>query len=161
MSRVFSLFLMPCLLLTQSIAALGHSHGGDQPAGHDLRPHFHVAHFLTTETGGHHHHGAHGHHDDHGDRGTASDPESAPQPEPLSDDEHDSDAVYVAQVDCFLCRATDVDESLSVGSEWVSHESRLAVTVCDGALHGVTRWRQTLRCGSTCARYIELRTLRI
>jgi hypothetical protein len=88
--RVVSLLLVPCLLLTQS-AALGHHHGGDQPPGHDLRPHVHT----TPAPHDHEHHhgpGSHDHHDDGEDESeTARISPSLPQP--LSD--HDDDAVYV------------------------------------------------------------------
>src|SRR5260370_1019302 len=64
--RVLCLLLLPCVLLTQS-ASLGHCHGDTEPAGHDLRPHFHTN--LTSSCHGHHGHhrhgpGGHHHHDD-------------------------------------------------------------------------------------------------
>ncbi len=85
--RVVSIFLLPCVLLAQS-AALGHAHSGSQPAGHDLRPHFHTNRISYSCGGGSHHH-----HDD-GDDLPEPDTQPTPQPEPLSD--HDEDAVYVA-----------------------------------------------------------------
>jgi hypothetical protein len=85
--RVVSLMLLPCLLLTQS-AALGHAHGGVLPAGHGLRPHFHLA--SVHESHGHRHGpDGHHHHDADDEPDTELDPvlqEQAPH--------HDHDAVY-------------------------------------------------------------------
>src|SRR5262245_36881514 len=76
--QVMSLILVPCVLLTQSVA-FGHSHGGREPAGHGLRPHFHT----KLGSAGHHHH-----------PGDTDAPEpGTPAAEPISD--HDADAVYL------------------------------------------------------------------
>lgn len=47
MRRVVCLLLVPAVLLTQR-AGLCHGHGPAQPAGHDLRPHFHLR--LASQT---------------------------------------------------------------------------------------------------------------
>lgn len=39
--KIVSLILMPFVLLTQSVT-FGHSHAGNQPAGHELRAHIHL-----------------------------------------------------------------------------------------------------------------------
>lgn len=100
MRRSFvSLVLMPCVLLTQS-AVLGHSHPGGQPAGHDLRPHFHTG--SSTEhrcSHDHHHHGPgghHHHHDDCDDDESDTNLQGLSQTAPASD--HDADAVYVVSL---------------------------------------------------------------
>ncbi len=96
--RVVSLCLLPCLLLTQSVAMFGHAHAGLRLPGHDIRPHVHAN--LTSSDHGHHH-GPSGHRHGHGD--DALEPallvEQSSQPEPLPG--HDSDAVFVACVDVF------------------------------------------------------------
>ncbi|MDB5311301.1 MAG: hypothetical protein JWO38_5503 [Gemmataceae bacterium] len=86
--RVVSLVLLPGLLLTQS-AVFGHSHGGNQPAGHGIRLHIHTNPAPARHDLGHHH-GPGGHHHHH----DADDEPEPAQPEPMSG--HDDDAVYVA-----------------------------------------------------------------
>src|SRR5829696_9036925 len=97
-----SLLLLPCLLLSRS-AAFGHSHGGGEPAGHNSRPHLHVT-STPNEPGSHHHHRGHhhgpdGHHHHHEDGATPDDslPFQGVQNEPISD--HDSDVIYLGEVD--------------------------------------------------------------
>lgn len=168
MYRALSLILMPCLLLTQSLSALGHSHGSDEPAGHGLHPHFHVTRSVATESPGHHDHEANGHHHSHdvcsdcdGLKTLASKSIPASQPGPLSDHEHDSDAVYISQVECGLCRHSEVDERLSVSCEWDTPAFCQPVAVCVGPSREIANWRHTRPRGRTCARYISLRTLLI
>ncbi len=106
--RVVSLLLLPCLLLTQSVA-VGHSHAGPKPAGHDLRPHFHT----TPAPAGHghdgHRHGPGGHHHPHAPADDSSAPadETTPPAEPQSD--HDSSAVYTASVDLVAHQRSSAD----------------------------------------------------
>src|SRR5262245_18144873 len=93
--RAICLLLLPCVLLAQS-AVLGHSHGVGQPAGHDLRPHFHTEHASTRLKQAHHHHDRgcpHHHHDDGDDQAEPETPPT-PQPGPLPESDHDSDAVF-------------------------------------------------------------------
>jgi hypothetical protein len=102
---VVALFLLPSVLLTQ-LAAVGHSHYDSQPAGHDLRPHFHTGRAAPHHGQGHHHHGDHhhgpgSHHHHHDDADHAAESGTAPivQPNPLSEDHHDSDAIFLDRID--------------------------------------------------------------
>lgn len=109
--RIVSLLLLPCVLLTQS-AAFGHSHGGSQPAGHDLRPHVHTnpvpAGHHHDHDDGHHHHGHGGHHHDVVNDVASDAPVTPPtqSPEPLSD--HDSDAIYVNATDAVAVERSEL-----------------------------------------------------
>ena len=88
--KILSALLIPCVLLTQSAIAFGHSHGGDEPAGHGERAHLHFDWFGSDS--GHeckHHHKGHSHHG-HGGRHASSAESQSP---------HDSDAVYFPDVD--------------------------------------------------------------
>src|SRR2546430_8789890 len=97
--RLVSLLFLLCLVLTQT-ASLSHSHGGNKPPGHDLRPHFHISprseHRCHEQ--GHHHHGPGGHHHHHHDGEDIAEPDALPRPQlgPLSD--HDFDAIYITRV---------------------------------------------------------------
>lgn len=99
--RVVSLLMLPCVLLTQSMATLGHAHAGQRLPGHDLRPHFHTqpvpaAGFdrdLAVDPG--HHHGFVGLH--HHEEALTPQTPTTPDPGPQSD--HDTNAVYVTGVD--------------------------------------------------------------
>lgn len=96
--RVLTLLLLPCLLISQS-AALAHSHGGNQPAGHDLRPHVHVslvAHVHDHQHGHSHHHGTHSHHHDWDDEVAPADADDQLASLHESAPGHDSDALYVS-----------------------------------------------------------------
>lgn len=108
--RVVSLFLLPYVLLTQA-AAFGHSHGGSQPAGHDLRPHIHTTRAPAGHRHDHgrHHHGGGGHHHD-ADNVTSDAPTTPtfPHPEPLPD--HDSDAIYINAADVVVERSKPASE---------------------------------------------------
>ena len=115
--RIVSLFLLPCLLLTQS-AARGHSHTGDQPAGHTSRPHFHTA--LPAAAHGHDGH-AHGHtHHPHPHAGGSDVPgqdlQSAPVGGPQSD--HDSSAVFTGSVDLVTVPRSSIDNDRAEFSFW-------------------------------------------
>lgn len=73
MDRRATCGMLACCVLVAHLAALGHAHGVGSPAGHDLRPHLHLAgghvHAPSSEVGGHsHHHRSHGghSHDGHG-----------------------------------------------------------------------------------------------
>ncbi len=128
--RFVSLLLLPCVLLTQSVAALGHAHGGNQPAGHDLRPHFHTnsASARPGHESGHHHHGPGGHHHHHDDGDDAPEPgttQPTPNPEPLSEHEHDSDAVFISAVDAAVVERSQVDEEVASPTWWIAADSIL------------------------------------
>lgn len=114
--RIVSLFLLPCLLLTQS-AARGHSHTGDQPAGHDSRPHFHTAVPAAAHGRGGHDHG-HAHHHPHTGESVAPglDLQSAPVGGPESD--HDSSAVFTGSVDLVTAQRSSADNDPAAFSFW-------------------------------------------
>ena len=120
MYRVVSLFLLPCVLLTQSVS-LGHSHGGNDPAGHDPRSHFHTNSTSAPRSHdhGHHNHSSDGHHH-HDDGDDAPEPDTQPpsQPEPLS--EHDSDVVFITSVDVFINARSAVDDELAASLLWAA-----------------------------------------
>lgn len=128
--RIVSLVLLPCVLLSQS-AAFGHAHGGSEPAGHALRPHFHINPAATRPEQGYHHRGPHGRHH-HDDGGAPAEPDSQPaqQPEPLSEDEHDSDAVFIDRVDVVMTpRSIATDDGLAVSLPWATAGSVLPVSL--------------------------------
>jgi hypothetical protein len=104
------------LLLAQGVA-MPHSHAGTgiaEPAGHDHRPHFHFSwswlfpgHRHDDGNADHdsHHHGHHhGHSHSHPhphDDATSQDqrsPATEPDDEPIPGEDHDADAVYLADV---------------------------------------------------------------
>lgn len=108
--RIVCWLMLPCLLLTQSVA-LGHAHAEGQSAGHDLQPHFHtgkpaVIHGHHHDSGGHHHH----HHHDEVDLET-------PSPATPNSD-HDSDAVYLAPADALVERGQSLDNVRSLS--WIT-----------------------------------------
>src|SRR5262245_52707207 len=103
MNRVVCLLLVPAVLLTQR-AGLVHCHGQAQPAGHDLRSHFHTnraapGHDDDGHHNGHHHH-AH-HHPGPGSHHHHHDEDEAPSSDlalgPLAD--HDADAIFIPAID--------------------------------------------------------------
>lgn len=132
--RAVSLVLMPCVLMTQS-AVLGHSHGGREPAGHDLRPHFHTQ--PTSVPGhhayGHHHHGPGSHHHHHHDDGDDA-------PEPLSEQDHDSDAVYISSVDVVINGRSAVDEKLAASLLWATAECNLPTALWANPPRAAAQW---------------------
>lgn len=96
------------MLLTQSVA-FGHSHGGNQPAGHDLRVHIHLNQSSADDSHSHsHHHGLdkHSHHDDH-----HSDREKQNSSQFESPIDHDSSALYLSSNDVIsISRSTTMTE---------------------------------------------------
>ena len=116
--RTLSVILVPCLLLTQS-AALGHTHNGSEPAGHDLRPHFH----LTTALAGHTHDDTH-HHSHHGDHHHNDGNQTKP-PLPLTPDtsplsSHDNDAVFIEVVDALVHGRSAIADAGADWSQWIA-----------------------------------------
>lgn len=96
--RLTCLLLMPCLLLTRS-AALGHVHVDGQPAGHEQRPHVHTNKHDSTHHHPYHHHGhTHHPHDSDGHEHESTSPQQRQSKTP-ADSGHDSDAIFVDQVD--------------------------------------------------------------
>jgi hypothetical protein len=98
--------LLPCLLLTQAGAALSHTHGGDDPAEHELRPHVHV-HMPWDDS--------HSHHHEHDVPGLPADHDHSPS-------DHDSDAVYVKSVDVLVRPHTIFADVLTASIAWNSLE---------------------------------------
>jgi len=100
--RIVALLLLPCVVLPQSGAAFGHAHGGHEPADHALRPHFHTSH-DSPHTHHAHTHQAHSHQDGDDHRVeyglAAEESDRGDSASPLSEHEHDSDAIYVHHVD--------------------------------------------------------------
>lgn len=141
--RVVSLLLLPCVLLTQS-AALGHSHGGSQPAGHNLRPHFHTnsSSAPRSDDHGHHHHGPDGHHHYHDDGDDVPEPDTqpTPAPEPLSEQEHDSDAVYINRVDVVINDRPAVDDELAASLQWAAAGLHLPSAFWADPSHEAVNW---------------------
>ena len=164
--RIVALILLPCLLLTQSVAALGHLHVGNQPVGHDLRPHFHTNLASSRHDHGHHHHGPdRHHHDQHDDGGAPAEPDSqaAQQPGPLSGSEHDSDAVFVDGVNVvFKTRSVANDDELAASLLWPTAGSFLSISLLTDPSQKVLNWAHLPPLlGSGCPLYLRKLTLLI
>ncbi|MFH1300626.1 MAG: hypothetical protein ABIK07_06160 [Planctomycetota bacterium] len=113
--RICSLILMPWILLTQSVA-FGHSHGGNQPAGHDLRAHIHLNQSSIDDSHGHvHHHGLdrHNHHDDH-----HSDHEKKNSSQFESPLDHDSSALYLSSHDVISASRSTTQTEIKILFQW-------------------------------------------
>ncbi|WP_339728324.1 hypothetical protein [uncultured Gimesia sp.] len=113
--RIVSLILIPFVLLTQSVT-FGHSHTGNQPAGHGLHAHIHVNSSAVDEHHGHvHQHGTHSHehqNDSHSDR----DKQNSSQMESPFD--HDSSAVYLNSADLTAGSRSTLKIDLSLFFQW-------------------------------------------
>ena len=156
--RIVSFLLLPCVLLTQSVAAFGHSHGSDEPAGSRFRAHFHTHHAACRHEQAHHHHGQDVHHHSNLDGHAVAEQDS--RLVPWFEGEHDSDAVYIDGKDLGLCRRSTLSEELA-GSLFSSH----------GGLHPSVALcaqppKQVLRCAHSpplsschCAIYVWQRAL--
>lgn len=122
--RVVSLMLLPCVLLTQLAAIVGHAHAGQHPSGHEFRPHIHTQ--PASHDHGHRHKHSHEHprgtgedhqhHDEEGAREPGA--PTAPSPEPLSP--HDSDAFYVVGVDALVGGRSVAGLDCDTSSLWVA-----------------------------------------
>tara|TARA_R110002124_G_scaffold223994_1_gene389450 strand:+ start:1150 stop:1596 length:447 start_codon:yes stop_codon:yes gene_type:complete len=113
---------MPWMLLTQSVA-FGHSHGGNQPAGHDLRAHIHLNQSTIDDAHSHtHHHGLdkHNHHDAH-----HSDRENQNSSQLESPFDHDSSALYLSSNDVILGSRSTIKTAIKVLFQWDSMGSDL------------------------------------
>lgn len=123
--RVVSLLLLPCVLLTQSAAMLGHAHAGMRLPGHDLLPHFHTT-APTNHVHGHHHHGPDGHHHHHAiDTEPGPQPPTPPEPQP----DHDSDAVFIAAVDAVVVERSQGADGV-VPSFWCLADGAAPFAAC-------------------------------
>lgn len=132
--RVVVFVMLPCLLLTQS-AAFGHAHGGGQPAGHDIRPHFHT---TAAPTGHTHEHGhRHPHHHDVDEAAPVAPTTLPPQhPEPQPD--HDSDAIYVAVPDGVAVERFELPGGVASALWWPVDDSDPFVNVwADPPAHSI------------------------
>jgi hypothetical protein len=168
---IASLLLLPCVLLSQSAALCVHSHGGREPAGHDLRPHFHTNPVSAAHSHGHHHHGSDGHHHHHGSDGhhpheggdgpVEPDTRPIPQPDPLSEHDHDSDAVYVACVDVILSGRSSLGEA-AVSLLWVASGLCLPGGLCPDRPQEALSWMHAPPPrGYACPLYLWQRALLI
>jgi hypothetical protein len=140
--RVVSLFLLPCVLMIQS-AALGHWHDGREPAGHDFRPHFHTDRASSHEYG-HHHHPPGGRHHRH-DGEELPEPETPPttQPKPMSEGEHDSDALFIDRVDVVLRERSAFGNELAASLFCAVAGSYLPTSLCTDPPREAVYWTHT------------------
>jgi len=93
------------------VAVFGHSHGAREPAGHDFRLHLHTERGTTRHEHSHNHHGRDGHHHGHDHGDAPAEPDS--QGVPLSEDSHDSDAIYINEVEVALSQRSALGEKLA------------------------------------------------
>lgn len=128
------------------------------PARNDLRPHFHTS---PTPAGHDHRHDGtvghrhHGEGDNHPELGT-------PQPEPLSQDDHDSDAVYIDRVDIVLGERSAPGDELAASLLWAAVGSYLPISFCaEPALEAVNWTHAPPLCGYACPLYLRQLTLLI
>lgn len=154
--RVVSNLLLPCVLLTQSVGVLAHSHCGRLPAGRDLRAHIHTN--LGAPDSGHGHD-----HDDSGSHdGFTPRPQSQPISRPISNRGHDSDAIYIDRVDVVRGERSLLDDAFALYLLWdaagfFSPTTMLAQT----SLEGVTWSRAPAPPGYDCPIYLWQLTLLI
>ncbi len=106
--RVLQYLLIPCLVLTQSVALLGTAHADECIVGHHHRPHVHT-------TAGHHCHADHDH-----------EPQSPNECEPI---DHDGDAVYFTNADSFNSPRTQLLTHLVYADAGVDFASSMWATL--------------------------------
>ncbi|QDT26995.1 hypothetical protein Enr10x_23080 [Gimesia panareensis] len=129
--KIVSLFLIPLVLLTQSVT-FGHSHAGNHPAEHDLRAHIHVSSAEAHEQHGHSHaHGAHSHkHEGH----SHSDHDQPVVPEVEAPFDHDSSAIYLNSTDLTSGSRTTLNSELLLSFHWIVIEAdALACSLSSGS----------------------------
>jgi hypothetical protein len=153
--RVLSLLLVPCALLTQSVA-LVHAHYG-QATGHDPRPHVHVRSTVEREHchGGHHHHHGHhhgpgGHHHPHDDSDTCLD--SLPALPPGQPVDHDSDAAYLTVTDLVSGRLAGFD---GVTADCVGFHYPSLIVAVPGVSQGRPAWVHPPPIVPACPLYVR------
>lgn len=113
--RIVSLILIPFLLLTQAVTT-GHSHAGNEPAGHGSRAHIHLHSPETDEQNQHRHsHGSHCHeHKNHSD----SDHEKPASDQMESLFDHDSSAVYLNSTDLSTGSQSNIKMDMVLLFQW-------------------------------------------
>jgi len=90
MQRIISTFLIPLLLVSQSLVSASHLHASASSLGDSAGPHIHLHNGHASD-----HHDDAGHHDDADHHHGANSPKASltgPSPE------HDSDALYVGDL---------------------------------------------------------------
>ncbi|WP_198000412.1 hypothetical protein [Gimesia alba] len=118
--RILSLLLIPFVLLTQSVS-FGHSHAGNQPAGHDLRVHFHVSSPEADEQHGHSHaHGTHSHEHEGHSHTDHDKPDSSQVEFPF---DHDSSAIYLNSTDLTSSSRSLLETELLLSFHWNAIEA--------------------------------------
>lgn len=159
---VVSLLLVPCVLLTQS-AALGHSHGGTKPAGHDLRPHFHTNPIPTAGDHDGHRHGPGGHHHPHAAGDDVPGPDTQTTPPAGSRSDHDSSAVYTASVDLASNLRSSADSEPVESSLWAVAWLNPSLTFLSASQppEAANRAHPPPDSGHSCPRYVRHLTLLI
>jgi hypothetical protein len=117
--RFVSILLLPYVLLIQSTAVFSHTHGGGQPAGHDLRPHVHTNPVAVDRHDSHgHSHGPNGHHHHHDDATDTREPDTQLTQQPEQPKDHDSDAVDVDASDAVLVERSETIKRV-VSHKWL------------------------------------------
>ncbi len=159
--RIVSLLLLPCMLLTQSVA-FSHCHNGSQPAGHELCAHFHTRHAIVGSSHDHgHHHGSGHHHHHKSERDSDSRPEKQPpsQPEPLTD--HDSDAVYIGSFDAVIrVSSSDAKELTTLSLADAVGSNSAALDSADPPYYAAS-WAHAPPPARDCPLYLRLAALLI
>lgn len=159
---VVSLLLLPCVLLTQSAAALVHSHCDSMPGRNDLRPHFHTTPAPSGDDHHHHDSGSHSHHHDRGDELSAPKTEPTPRPEPLSQDEHDSNAVFINSVNIVISQRSALDAAFASALVWAAAGLHLPTHICAASEEEALNWTHAPPpCLHACPLYLLQLTLLI
>lgn len=148
--RVVSLLLLPCLLLTQSAALLGHAQAGLRFPGHDLRPHFHTQSAPAGHDHSRHHHSTGGHH--HDDDAPQLKMPITPDPEPQSD--HDADAVYVSSFDVVVTGRSMLEDGADTSPLWATAAGSNFVVLWPSPSRHPAKWWHPPPLGSSCPLYI-------
>ncbi|WP_145454432.1 hypothetical protein [Gimesia panareensis] len=113
--KIVSLFLIPFVLLTQSVT-FGHSHAGNHPAEHDLRAHIHVSSPEAHEQHGHSHaHGTHSHKHEGHSHSNHDQSDSSQVDFPF---DHDSSAIYLNSTDLTSGSRSLLNTELLLSFHW-------------------------------------------
>lgn len=155
-------------LLVSHLAAMPHAHGvvsGAEQERHDATPHFHCNWFSGSHSHSHGHSHSHDHshsedrHNHEPSDGNAESPEGL-QDRDLGGGEHDTDAIYVAQITASLDAkgGSRANESPSHIAAALPHQ-----TDCSDAEQAATRliWRPPDKVCDESNLYLTIRQLRI